>query len=160
LFGFEDASEAAAPPHVPLCAQLYSQPTTDEVIASLHSAVDFRDWFFDFPLGYIAFFDHAPLGFDPTAVILEAKTWATRRRTEFLSALFDHINSIGFIYREIHSLINCEMQPLLLESIEGGRSTARASHSYYTIGRPRNCSWRNRVSRYGGASTSASYMAP
>jgi hypothetical protein len=110
--------DEAGPGKAVLTDGCYSQPTTEEILLSVRKATDFRVFFYEFPLGFVAFFDPSPIEFNATTVLLEVETWDPERRRDFFDAYAEHINSIGFIFKAIMSLIDCDSVPMLSDVID------------------------------------------
>ena len=98
--------------------RLYIQPTTEELVAGAKTSSDFAQFFREFPIGFIAFFDSEEISFSLEALITEAETWDTGIRTKFFSMLFAHLNSAGYIFSTFLALVGCSSLPVLTEYIE------------------------------------------
>lgn len=102
---------------------LYNYPQTTEIISALKKANDFQDFFYDFPLAFVALFDQSPIQFNTDEIILEVETWPTERRIDFFTSFFEHLNSVAFFLSSLLSLVDCQSIPTMSEYLETGLSS-------------------------------------
>ena len=100
--------------------ELYERPNTYDIIGALKESNNYRDFFFEFPLALIAFFDHSKVMFSINQIMIEVEKWQAERRSQFFSDFFQHINNTAFFFSLLIAILeNGNIQTLdrLIENV-------------------------------------------